>query len=252
MNDKLTRRRLLTAGAVAPLATAAAAASGIVGPGMPWHEGEASLPDAARAAATPATAPAYGFFSPAEAAFIEAAVARLIPADELGGGAVEAGVPVFLDRQLSGAFGRGDGWYMQGPWRDGLPTQGFQTRMTPVAIYRTALREIDAAVAQEGKGASFAKLTAADQDRWLTQLEKGEPKLPTADAKTFFTMLLQNTLEGFWSDPMYGGNRDMLGWKLIGFPGARYDHLPYVAKHGEKYPLSPVGLKGRTEWLRKA
>jgi len=252
MNEKLSRRRLLTAGAIAPLAGAAAAASGIVGPGMPWHEGQAALPDAAHGITSPGTAASYAFFSAAEASFIEAAVARLIPADDLGGGAVEAGVPVFLDRQLSGAFGRGEGWYMQGPWDQGLQTQGFQTRLTPAAIYRAALREIDDAVAQEGTAASFAKLHPVDQDRWLSQLEKGEPKLPTADAKTFFKMLLQNTLEGFWSDPMYGGNRDMLGWKLIGFPGARYDHLPYVSKHGEAYPLPPVGLKGRPEWLRKA
>ncbi len=75
--------------------------------------------------------------------------------------------------------------------------------------------------------------------------------MPTADAKTFFTLLWQNTQEGFWSDPVYGGNRGMAGWKLIGFPGARYDHGPYVAKHGEIYPLPPVGLKGRVEWLSK-
>ena len=70
------------------------------------------------------------------------------------------------------------------------------------------------------------------------------------DAKAFFAQLLQNTMEGFWSDPIYGGNRDMAGWKLIGFPGARYDNTEFVGKHGEKYPLPPVGIHGRVEWTR--
>jgi gluconate 2-dehydrogenase gamma chain len=64
-------------------------------------------------------------------------------------------------------------------------------------------------------------------------------------------MLMQNTLEGFWADPIYGGNKDMVGWKLIGFPGARYDHSPYVTKHNERYPLPPVGISGRPEWSAK-
>ena len=96
--------------------------------------------------------------------------------------------------------------------------------------------------------AAFAKLPAAEQDAWLQRLEDAKLPLPTADAKTFFELLQQNTLEGFWSDPIYGGNRDMAGWKLIGFPGARYDHSPWVAKHGKPYPLPPVGLRGRGEW----
>jgi hypothetical protein len=55
-------------------------------------------------------------------------------------------------------------------------------------------------------------------------------------------MFLQNVMEGFWSDPIYGGNKNMIGWKLIGFPGARYDHRDFVSRHGEPYPLPPVGL----------
>jgi gluconate 2-dehydrogenase gamma chain len=54
--------------------------------------------------------------------------------------------------------------------------------------------------------------------------------------------------EGFFSDPLYGGNRDMIGWKLIGFPGARYDYRPYIAQHGKKLAIEPVGLHGRPGW----
>ena len=82
----------------------------------------------------------------------------------------------------------------------------------------------------------------------MAGLEKGEVRLESVNAKTFFDMLLQNTIEGFWSDPIYGGNRDMVGWKLIGFPGARYDYRDYVSKHGEVFPLPPVGIRGRPDW----
>ena len=85
----------------------------------------------------------------------------------------------------------------------------------------------------------------------MHRLESGDLKLATADTKAFFKLLWQNTLEGFWSDPIYGGNRDMAGWKLIGFPGARYDYTDYVSHHGEPFPLPPVGIKGRVEWIRK-
>ena len=243
--QRLSRRRLLTAGAVitaVPVATAAAAALG--GTDAPFKEGQANAPVAA------ATGTGWTWFTEAEAAFVNAAVARLIPADELGPGGVEAGVPVFIDRQLAGPYGRGERWYMQGPWSAGAPTQGWQTRLTPAGLYRAGIKAVDAAVVRESRGGSFARLAAADQDAFLQRLEKGDVALDGVDAKAFFAQLLQNTLEGFWSDPIYGGNRDMAGWKLIGFPGARYDNSSFVAQHGQKYPLPPVGLKGRVEWIR--
>ncbi|MDE2488824.1 MAG: gluconate 2-dehydrogenase subunit 3 family protein [Alphaproteobacteria bacterium] len=238
---KLSRRRLLAAAAGLPLAGAASAQ--VIRGDMPWREGEADAP-------TPVQGGGYKFFNPAEAACIEAVVARLIPRDELGPGAVEAGVPIFIDRQLIGEFGRGARWYMQGPWGSGEKTQGYQTRLTPAAVYRAALKSIDDLVGREGKAATFAKLGPADQDDFLHRLEKGQVQLSGVETKTFFDMLLQNTMEGFWSDPIYGGNRDMVGWKLIGFPGARYDNRPFVTQYGKPYPLPPVGLMGRPAWSR--
>jgi gluconate 2-dehydrogenase gamma chain len=79
-------------------------------------------------------------------------------------------------------------------------------------------------------------------------LENGEIKYPDGDGKAFFEMILANTIEGFFADPIYGGNRDMVGWKLIGFPGARYDYRDHIAKHNEPYPLPPVSILGRAEW----
>ena len=241
---RVSRRRLLTAGAAITAVPVAAAAAALGGSDVPFKEGQANAP-----AAVDNTS-GWTWFTDAEAAFISAVVARLIPADDLGPGAVEAGVPTFIDRQLAGPYGRGERWYMQGPWSAGLPTQGYQTRLTPAGMYRAAIKAIDAAVVRESRGGSFAKLAAADQDALLQRLEKGDVALDGADGKAFFAQLLQNTLEGFWSDPIHGGNRDLVGWKLIGFPGARYDNTEFVAKHGEKYPLPPVGIKGRVEWIR--
>ena len=107
--QRLSRRRLLTAGAAitaVPVATAAAAALG--GRDVAFKDGQANAPTAVD------TALGWTWFTDAEAAFVTAAVARLIPADDLGPGAVEAGVPTFIDRQLAGPYGRGERWYMQG------------------------------------------------------------------------------------------------------------------------------------------
>jgi len=248
----VARRRFLTASVMLPIASAAVSADSARAPAggniitgeMPWHEGEAAAPSAASAQ----TSSGYTFFNSAESAFIEAAVARLIPKDELGPGALEAGAAIFIDRQLASPYGKAERWYMQGPWGEGLPTQGWQTRLTPALLYRAAIHEVDEAVGKEGKAPVFARLAPDDQDYWLHRLESGKVDLPTVHAKTFFELLMQNTLEGFFCDPIYGGNRDMAGWKLIGFPGAHYDYSPYVKKHGERYPLPPTGIAGRPDW----
>ena len=154
----------------------------------------------------------YQFLTPEEESFIDAAVARLIPQDDLGPGAKEAGVTTFLDRQLAGPFGRAEHWYMQGPWEDGEKTQGYQSRLTPAQLYRAAIKAIDAHSRAAFGDKAFAELAADDQDQVLTGLENGTIELQGADAKTFFDVFLQNTIEGFFSDPIYGGNRDMAGW----------------------------------------
>lgn len=242
MAPTINRRQILSAGVVAGSAVAlnAAQARSISGE-VPWQEGQANKPDIAQ----PGT---YIFLTAPEAEWLDAAVSRLIPKDELGPGAKEAGVTFFLDRQLAGAYGQASHWYMQGPWKRGDATQGYQSRMTPAELYRAAIKAVDAHSADNNSGKKFAQLTGEQQDDILKGLEKGDINLKTVDAKSFFTMFLQNTMEGFFSDPLYGGNRDMAGWKLIGFPGARYDYRPYVKKHGARLNLPPVGITGRPGW----
>jgi gluconate 2-dehydrogenase gamma chain len=190
----------------------------------------------------------YQFLTTEEAVFIDAATARLIPADELGPGAKEAGAAVFIDRQLAGPFGDAAAWYMQGPWGDGTDSQGFQSRLTPAQSYRAAIKAIDDHCRNAFGGKTFSQLSPEDQDSVLGGLEKGSLELGSIKSKAFFEMFLQNTVESFFADPIYGGNRDMAGWKLIGFPGAHYDYREFVSKHNQKLDIQPVGIKGRPGW----
>ncbi len=247
----LDRRRFLIGSAIAGIGGVAAAAihdGELGGPAqtfrgaVPWQEGTADAPPAASGSG-------YVFFTPTEVALIEAAVGRLIPNDPVGPGAVEANVPFFLDRQLAGKFGQGDHYFLGGPWPKGTPEQGYQTRFNPSQLYRAAIAAIDKYAGDNFNGASFGKLAAEDQDQVLKGLESGEINLDAGvDGKTFFAMLLQNTKEGYFSDPIYGGNKDMGAWKMIGFPGAHYDYKEWVHRHGERVPYPPVGFKGRPGW----
>jgi gluconate 2-dehydrogenase gamma chain len=249
--ESMARRRLLLGGAAVGIGGAAAAAihdGELGGPSqtfrgaVPWQEGTADAPPGASGSG-------YVFFAPAEVAFIEAAVGRLIPNDPVGPGAVEANVPFFLDRQLAGKFGGGDHYYLGGPWPKGTPEQGYQTRFNPAQLYRAAIAAIDKYTSADFNGVSFSKLTSEDQDKVLKGLESGAITLDdSVDSKTFFAMLLQNTKEGYFSDPIYGGNKDMGAWKMIGFPGAHYDYKEWVPRHGERVPYPTVGFKGRPGW----
>ncbi|MCU4119457.1 gluconate 2-dehydrogenase subunit 3 family protein [Variovorax sp. N23] len=192
--------------------------------------------------ASPPYTPAY--FHADEWAFIQAAVARLIPSDETGPGAIEAGVPEFIDRQMEGAFGHAAIWYMQGPFVPSSPLFGYQGKMPPREVYRAGIAATDAWCTQQKGGKRFAELDAATQDEVLKGLDGGTLQFAEVGAKDFFTFLLQNTKEGYFSDPIHGGNKNAVAWKMIGFPGARADFLDWVQKPGVHYSLPPVSING--------
>jgi gluconate 2-dehydrogenase gamma chain len=185
-------------------------------------------------------APAYLFFTADEARFIEAACERLIPADELGPGAVLAAVPNYIDKQLGGAWGAGERLYRSGPWASGTPTQGYQLPFTPAELFHTSLRAI---IRDRGTHqAPFHEMSAEDQDLFLKDLEAGVHDLDGVPSSVFFDALLQMTVEGFFCDPVYGGNRDMVAWRMIGFPGAYADYFEAVDRQGMKFEREPMSL----------
>ncbi|QJD93892.1 gluconate 2-dehydrogenase subunit 3 family protein [Duganella dendranthematis] len=184
------------------------------------------------------------YFTTAEWAFINAAVERLIPNDGNGPGGVDAGVPVFLDKQMQLPYGHGAYWYMQGPFHpETPPTLGYQLRQTPRELYRAGIALIDRAAVHAHKK-PFAQLDAAQRDALLTQADQGHLPEDSLLAAAFFALLLRNTREGYFADPLYGGNRDMAAWKMVGFPGARADFTDFIDQQGRKYPYGPVAIDG--------
>ncbi|HCT8708350.1 TPA: gluconate 2-dehydrogenase subunit 3 family protein [Raoultella ornithinolytica] len=183
------------------------------------------------------------FFNEREWAFINAAVARLIPADELGPGAREAGVSEFIDRQMNTPYATGSIWYMQGPFNPDVPKEmGYQLPLVPKQIYNLGIADADE-WCQGQYHQPFAGLTPEQQDAALSQFEAGSAAFKQLPSSLFFSYLLQNTREGFFSDPIHGGNKGMVGWTLINFPGARADFMDWVER-GERYPLPPVSING--------
>jgi len=183
----------------------------------------------------------YSFFQPEEAAFIEAAIDRLIPPDETGPSATEAGVQFYLDKQLNGAWGAGERLYRSGPWQQGSSSQGYQLPFIPSELFRTALRGLNADV-QRKHGGAFASLSAVEQDAYLKSLQSNPVDLQGVPSNVFFDSLLSLTIEGYFCDPVYGGNKDMAAWKMIGFPGAYANYYELVDQHGLAYNRPPISL----------
>ncbi|AUG38369.1 gluconate 2-dehydrogenase [Pseudomonas chlororaphis] len=183
------------------------------------------------------------YFTAEEWAFVQAAVERLIPADEQGPGALEAGVPEYIDRQMNTPYAAGALWYMQGPFNaDAAPEMGWQSKLVPKEIYRLGIAATDA-WSKAFNGKTFAVQDSATRDDLLKQLEAGKPQFDSVPPKIFFNLLLQNTKEGFFCDPIHGGNKGMVGWTLIGFPGARADFMDWVERN-EQYPFPAVSIRG--------
>jgi gluconate 2-dehydrogenase gamma chain len=164
------------------------------------------------------------FFTASEARVIAAACARIFPSDATGPGATEAGVVIYIDRQLAGPYGRDKYRYMKGPFVDSVPEHGYQGKETPREIYRAGVLLLGA----------FAELTPDKQDEALQSIER----------TTFFQMLRSHTIEGMFCDPMHGGNAGLIGWQLIGFPGPRMSYREEIDKfHGLPYRPKPVSLQ---------
>jgi gluconate 2-dehydrogenase gamma chain len=239
----ITRRRLLestTALAVGGFGPPALART-YLGGSLPWEPNDTSPPN-------PVGAGPWIYFSSDEAAVVEAIVDRLIPPDDSVPGGKQAGCAVFIDRQLAGSFGDSRRLYMQPPFARGTPSQGMQSPIVPKERYRISLAALDEYCKTTFAGKNFPALTAVQQDQVLAGLENGEITLKGGGGETFFEVILANTIEGYFADPIYGGNRDMVGWRLIGFPGARYDYRDHVTKHDQPYPLPPVSIVGRSDW----
>jgi gluconate 2-dehydrogenase gamma chain len=206
----------------------------------------ASEPATAQQAAH-APAPGYTFLNLEEAAFVEALVDHMIPADNLTPKGTEVGVNVYIDRALTGAWGKGDRLYMQGPWKKGSPSQGYQLPLTPAQLYRAGIAATNAH-ARKAYGKPFDRLDDDKKQEILVALSTG--KLAFDDglpAGVFWSVVYQTVIEGMFSDPIYGGNRDKAGWKMIGFPGAMAINRENIVKYRDRpVPTAPKGIEDLT------
>lgn len=219
--------------------------AGLLGSTSFWmYGGHAALADALVGENGQAYRPAY--FNSEEWRFLNAACARIFPADAHGPDAALLGAPEFIDRQMDTPYGQGQLWYMSGPFKDAAPNFGYQLSLSPRDLYRQAIAAADAYVASAHGGHHFADLEPADQIAVLKTFEKGQMMLGAVPAHTFFEQLRQNTLEGVFSDPLYGGNKKLAGWTMLGFPGARADFMDWVNQQGAAYPFGPVSISGET------
>jgi gluconate 2-dehydrogenase gamma chain len=181
------------------------------------------------------------YFTTEEWTLLTALVDRLIPADEEGPGALEAGAAEFIDRQMTEPYGHGALWYMQGPFRQASPEFGYQLKYTPCELYRAALPAVDQAVRVK-HGKAFTDLGDDAKDAVIGELQHGQLAIGDIPSSTFFDQLWQNTHEGYFCDPVHGGNKGMAAWRMINFPGARADYMDWVEQYGRKYPFPPTSL----------
>ena len=206
--------------------------------------GGATATLAGTAAAAPAAAPAaaapligYTCFSQDEAAFVETMVNIMCPADDLSPNGVDAGLAVYVDRQLAGDFGRGAKRYSRGPWQQGKPQQGYQLPMTPEQFFKAGVEAANnACVAKYGK--PFDQIAPADANAFLNDLGAGKVSDASLPMASWFNELVYPLFsQACFADPIYGGNVDKVFWKMIGYPGLPATHtIDMVQFRGKPFP----------------
>jgi gluconate 2-dehydrogenase gamma chain len=202
------------------------------------------------------------FFNQHQADTVEAFTARLLPGTPDDPGAREAGVVTYIDNVLAYDDGFWESVYREGPWpelyegdeppgpdtdqviwvaADEIERYGYQSPLTPREVYEFGLAALDA-YANDEYGDDFVDLSEDEQDEIIEAMAEGEEDMgfEPFSAESFFHVLRRHTKEGMFCDPMYGGNRDMVGWRLVGWPGAQRAYTPteVVTEGIEREPWS--------------
>lgn len=181
------------------------------------------------------------YFSPEQFKVVDAACERIYPEDELGPGAKALGAAYFIDHQLAGEWGFNARDYMQGPFYPGEVTQGYQGRLKRREIFDIGIQEMNN-YSNSLHNARFYELTPEQQDTVLKAFETDEVKLTTISASAFFAMLRATTLEGVYADPLYGGNKNMDGWRMKQFPGNQMAYTQII-EQDEFAKMEPLSLR---------
>jgi gluconate 2-dehydrogenase gamma chain len=233
-DDDVARRAFLLGAGAAGSAIAARLASGeTVATPTP------GLSEVGSATAPPSSEPdALLTLNATEAAFLSAAVDALIPADDISPSGSGCGVVIFIDRQLASAWGGGDKMYRSGPFHPGTPEQGYQLPLSPRDYFAAGIVAANDWT-RSAYGKKFDGLSVDDRISALEAMDQGRAEFTQLDARAFFNRLLEITMEGFFSDPIYGGNRNKVSWQMIGFPGLPATYANVVDEYVNKRYVAP-------------
>ena len=231
MTDNVARRSFLKGAGAAGVAATAALAGNL----------PASAQTQTGAQAAPPGDPLLTLTAD-EAAFFSAACDTIIPADRLSPSGTDCGCVAYIDRQLAGAWGNGAKLYRNGPFLPAKPQHGYQLPLTPREYFAAGIKAANV-WSTKTYGKSFDRLSVSERATALTAMEKGTATFEGFDAQPFFEALLQSAMEGFFADPMYGGNRNKVSWRMVGYPG-----LPATwgskaeALRGKKVTIDPQSI----------
>ncbi|SFQ97069.1 gluconate 2-dehydrogenase subunit 3 family protein [Poseidonocella sedimentorum] len=177
----------------------------------------------------------WAFLTPDEARFLAALSDVLIPQDAFPS-ASQAGVVDFIDLQLAGPYGKGADLYLQGPFGEATPEQGYQAPYPPATLIREGIARFEAS------GTRLADLDASGREDVARRLSEGEGvDLGDVPAQTLFDEIWSLVKEGYFADPIYGGNKDYAGWRMVGFPGAHAYYTDFIGRNAP-YRAPPRGI----------
>jgi gluconate 2-dehydrogenase gamma chain len=228
--DTIARRNFLKGAGVAGTA---------IGVAMSGAQAQAPAAQAAAKAAPEA----YLTLTATEAAFLSAAYDTFIPADNFSPSGTDCGLVTFWDRQLAGAYGNGGRLYRNGPFVQGKPEQGYQLPLTPREYFGAGIKAANF-WSRKSYGKEFDRLSPAERDVALKAMDGGQAKFEGMNAKRFFEALYASAMEGFFSDPLHGGNRGKASWKMIGYPGLPATYARTAEQYrGKKVNLEPESIQ---------
>ncbi|MGE8206556.1 gluconate 2-dehydrogenase subunit 3 family protein [Heyndrickxia sp. NPDC080065] len=237
--ESLSRRRFLkNTGYV----VGGVAVGGVVGSLIPFGNRTKNITNPTKVATSKAENfnQALMYFTQEQFNIVQAATERIFPEDENGPGAKSLGVAFFIDHQLAGDWGFNSRDYMQAPFYKGEKVQGYQGRLKRREIFDIALQEIQNHSMDKYKK-KFSDLSGDEQDEILKDFEGDKVNITTISPSGFFNMLRSNTLEGVYSDPLYGGNMNMNGWKMKNYPGNQMAYTEIIEKGYQK--IAPQSLR---------
>jgi gluconate 2-dehydrogenase gamma chain len=236
IHDGIARRSFLKGAGAAGTAAATALSGTLPAPALaqsaqPGHD----------AGAPPAPEPLLTLTA-TEAAFLGAAYDTFIPADRLSPSGTDCGLVAFIDRQLAGAWGGGAKLYRSGPFIKGTREQGYQLSLTPREFFAAGIRATNAWT-RKTYGKDFDRLAPPERDAALKTMDAGKAELVEVNGKQFFEMLLASAMEGFFADPIYGGNRDKVSWRMVGYPGLPATYAGKALEYrGKKVVIEPQSI----------